>query len=65
MDAVVGANTVIKGAILDDNVSIGENVRITNEQGIVESDRTEEGIVIQDGIVTVLRNAAIPAGTVI
>lgn len=65
LDAVVGANTVIKGAILDDNVSIGENVRITNEQGIVESDRTEEGIVIQDGIVTVLRNAAIPAGTVI
>ncbi len=50
---------------MDDNVSIGENVRITNEQGIVESDRTEEGIVIQDGIVTVLRNAAIPAGTVI
>ncbi|BDA43485.1 Glucose-1-phosphate adenylyltransferase [Coccomyxa sp. Obi] len=61
----IGANTVIKGAILDDNVSIGENVRITNEQGIVESDRTEEGIVIQDGIVTVLRNAAIPAGTII
>ncbi len=65
LNAVVGANTVLKGAILDDNVSIGENVRITNEQGIVESDRTEEGIVIQDGIVTVLRNAAIPAGTII
>lgn len=56
---------MIKGAILDDNVSIGENVRITNEQGITESDRTEEGFVIQDGIVAVLRNAAIPAGTVI
>ncbi|KAK9914771.1 hypothetical protein WJX75_000324 [Coccomyxa subellipsoidea] len=61
----IGANTVIKGAILDDNVSIGENVRITNEQGIIDADRTEEGFVIQDSIVTVLRNAAIPAGTVI
>jgi len=60
-----GANCVIKGAILDDNVSIGENVRITNEQGITDSDRTEEGFVIQDGIVAVLRNAVIPAGTVI
>lgn len=62
---IAGANTVIKGAILDDNVSIGENVRITNEQGIIDADRTEEGFVIQDSIVTVLRNAAIAAGTVI
>jgi glucose-1-phosphate adenylyltransferase len=50
---------------LDDNVSIGANVRITNEQGVTEADRTEDGFVIQDGIVAILRNAVIPSGTVI
>ena len=56
---------MIKGAILDDNVSIGDNCQITNKDGITEVDRTEDGYVIQDGIVTILRNAVIPSGTVI
>ena len=56
---------MIKGAILDDNVSIGDNCQITNKDGVTESDRTEDGYAIQDGIVTILRNAAIPAGAVI
>ena len=60
-----GKNCVVKGAILDDNVSIGDDCQITNKDGVTEADRTEEGYVIQDGIVTILRNAAIPAGTVI
>ncbi|CAK0781127.1 hypothetical protein CVIRNUC_005292 [Coccomyxa viridis] len=61
----VGKNCVVKGAILDDNVSIGDDCQITNKDGMTEADRTEEGYVIQDGIVTILRNAVIPAGTVI
>lgn len=56
---------MIKGAILDDNVSLGDNCQITNKDGVTEADRTEEGYAIQDGIVTILRNAAIPAGTTI
>lgn len=56
---------MVKGAILDDNVSIGDGCEITNKDGVTEADRTEEGYAIQDGIVTILRNAAIPAGTVI
>ena len=60
-----GENCVIKGAIVDDNVSIGNDVRITNEAFVSEADRTEEGYVIQDGIVAILRNAVIPPGTVI
>ena len=60
-----GKNCVIKGAILDDNVSLGDNCQITNKDGVTEADRTEEGYAIQDGIVTILRNAAIPAGTTI
>ena len=60
-----GKNCLVKDAILDDNVSIGDDCQITNKDGVTEADRTEEGYVIQDGIVTILRNAAIPAGTVI
>ena len=56
---------MIKGAILDDNVSMGDNCQITNKDSITEADRTEDGYVIQDGIVTILRNAVIPSGTVI
>ena len=56
---------MIRGAILDDNVSIGDSCQITNKDSVTEADRTEEGYVIQDGIVTILRNAAIPAGAVI
>ena len=56
---------MVKGAILDDNVSVGDDCQITNKGGVAEADRTEEGYAIQDGIVTILRNAVIPAGTVI
>lgn len=60
-----GENCVIKGAVIDDNVSIGSNVRITNEAGVTDADHTDEGYVIQDGIVCILRNAVIPDGFVI
>lgn len=61
----VGKDCVIRGAILDDNCSIGDNTQITNKEGLTESDRTEEGYVIQDGIVTILRGAVIPAEAII
>ncbi len=60
-----GENCVIREAIIDDNVSIGAGTRITNEAGVTEADRTDEGYVIQDGIVAILRNAVITPGTVI
>lgn len=60
-----GENCVIKGAVIDDNVSIGSNVRIVNEAGVTDADHTDEGYVIQDSIVCVLRNAVIPDGFVI
>lgn len=58
-----GENSVIKRAIIDDNVSIGRNVKITNKDNIEEADHTEEGYVIQHGIVVVLKGATIPDGT--
>lgn len=58
-----GENSVIKRAIIDDNVSIGRNVKITNKDNIEEADHTDDGYVIQHGIVVVLKGATIPDGT--
>jgi len=60
-----GENSVIKRAIIDDNVSIGSNVQIINKDGIEEADHTKKGYVIQHGIVVILKGATIPDGTVI
>lgn len=62
----VGDNCHLKGCILDENVTLGDNVKILNAEGVKESDRAKsDGFMIQDGLVVVLRNAVIPAGTVI
>ena len=58
-----GENSVIKRAIIDDNVSIGRNVKITNKDNVDEADSTKQGWVIQNGIVVVLKGAVIPDGT--
>ena len=54
---------MIKRAIIDDNVSIGRNVKITNKDNVDEADSTKQGWVIQNGIVVVLKGAVIPDGT--
>uniref|UniRef100_A0A061RS02 glucose-1-phosphate adenylyltransferase n=1 Tax=Tetraselmis sp. GSL018 TaxID=582737 RepID=A0A061RS02_9CHLO len=56
---------VIRNAIIDKNACIGAGSRIVNAHGVTEADRKDLGYVIQDGIVTVLKNAVIPPGTVI
>ena len=61
----VGANTTIRKAIIDKNARIGRNVRITNNEGIVEATREDLGFVIQNGIVVIIKNATIPDGMVI
>lgn len=58
-----GENSVIRRAIIDDNASIGRNVKITNKDNVDEADHTDHGYVIQNGIVVVLKGAAIPDGT--
>lgn len=58
-----GENSVIKRAIIDDNVSIGRNVKITNKDSVDEADFTDAGYVIQNGIVVILKGAVIPDGT--
>jgi glucose-1-phosphate adenylyltransferase len=61
----VGANTTIRRAIVDKNARIGRNVRIANEDRVIEASRENLGFVIQNGIVVIIKNATIPDGTVI
>jgi glucose-1-phosphate adenylyltransferase len=59
----IGADSVIRNAIVDKNARIGRGVRIENAAGAQEKDG--EGYYIRDGIVIVPKNGMIPDGTVI
>ena len=59
----IGKYCHIRGAILDKNVRIGNNVRILNEKKIDNADG--EFYHIREGIVIIPKNAVIPEGTVI
>ena len=61
----IGANTTIERAIIDKNARIGRNVRIVNQEGVDEINREDQGFVIRNGIVVVIKNATIPDNTVI
>ncbi len=61
----IGANTTIRGAIVDKNACIGRDVQIINKDNVDEANREELGFYIRDGIVVILKNAAIERGTVI
>lgn len=62
-DVGIGANSVIKGAIIDKNARIGSNVTIRYIPD--RPDEEGEGYVARDGIVIVPKNAIVPDGTVI
>jgi glucose-1-phosphate adenylyltransferase len=59
----VGRNCHIKRAILDKNVTIGDNAKIVNEKKI--KDLEADNYSIKEGIVIVHKNATIAPGTVI
>ncbi|KAK4438977.1 Glucose-1-phosphate adenylyltransferase small subunit, chloroplastic/amyloplastic [Sesamum alatum] len=61
----IGKNTHIKRAIIDKNARIGEDVKIINSDNVQEAARETEGYFIKSGIVTVIKDALIPSGTVI
>lgn len=54
----IGKNTVISKAIVDKNVTIGDNVRLINKDRRMQYDG--EGVFIRDGIIVVQRGAVIP-----
>lgn len=59
----VGDGAVIRRAILDKNVSIGEGAKIINERGVEEEDG--DCYHIRNGIVVIPKNAIVEAGRVI
>lgn len=59
----VGRDCVIEGTILDANVRIGDGVRLSpegKEDGFSQGD-----VMVRDGVLVVMKNGVIPAGTVI
>ncbi|OKH35143.1 glucose-1-phosphate adenylyltransferase [Calothrix sp. HK-06] len=61
----IGAETIIRRAIIDKNARIGHDVRIINKDNVQEANREAQGFYIRSGIVVVLKGAIIPDGTVI
>jgi glucose-1-phosphate adenylyltransferase len=61
----IGADTIIRRAIIDKNARIGHDVRIINKDNVQEANREAQGFYIRSGIVVVLKGAVIPDGTVI
>lgn len=59
----VDSDSVIEGAIVDRNASIGKRCQIRNSEGVQDAER--EHFYIRDGIVVVPKNACIPDDTVI
>lgn len=62
----IGENTLVRKTIVDKNARIGSNVQIINKEGVRESfDHEDEGYIIRDGIITIIKDAIIPDGTII
>jgi len=61
----IGKGVRIKGAIIDKNAHIGNNVVIINEKGQDTYDDPEGRYYIRDGIVIVVKDSTIPDGMVI
>ena len=59
----IGKNCLIRKAIIDKNVRIGDHVKITNPRGLTHFEGPN--YLIQDGITVVEKNAVIPSGTVL
>ena len=59
----IGKGCLIKKAIVDKNVRIGDNVKIANDKNIRELEN--DYCVIRNGIMIIPKNTIIPSGTVI
>lgn len=59
----IGANCVIKRAILDKNVRIGKNVKLINKDQVENFDAADGSYYIRDGLIIVPKNGTIADGT--
>ena len=60
-----GANTTLEGVIVDRNASVASGCKLVNKDRVSEADRAQQGFVITDGIITVLKSAVLQPGTTI
>jgi len=63
VDPGIGEDSVVLGAIIDKNVSIGKRCRITNRDSVTEGEGP--GFVIRDRIIVIEKNARLDDDTVI
>ena len=63
-DLGVGKNSVVKNAILDKNVRIGENV-VLDPAGMEDNFGEGVEIAIRDGVLVVCKNVVVPDGFVL
>ncbi|MFN6964221.1 MAG: glucose-1-phosphate adenylyltransferase [Pyrinomonadaceae bacterium] len=61
----IGSNVVIRNAIVDKNVRIGNNVQLINRENVENADSDDGGYYIRDRIVIIPKGATVPDGTVI
>ena len=61
----IGENTVIRRAIVDKNVRIGNNVQLINRENIENKDDENGSYYIRDRIVIIPKNSIIHDGTII
>jgi glucose-1-phosphate adenylyltransferase len=52
----------LKKCIVDKNARIGQNVKLINKENVTECDLEDSGIIVKDGIIVVIKDAAIPSG---
>ncbi|PNH02164.1 Glucose-1-phosphate adenylyltransferase [Tetrabaena socialis] len=61
----VGDGSIVRRAIVDKNARIGTKCQIINKGGVKEASREDQGFVIRDGIVVIIKDSNIPSGTII
>ncbi len=59
----IGANSIVRRAIIDKNARIGKNVRLINQQNVETRDGEGGCFFIREGIIIVPKNATIRDGT--
>ncbi|KAL9453923.1 hypothetical protein AB3S75_009513 [Citrus x aurantiifolia] len=62
---IIGKSSHIKRAIIDKNARIGDNVKVVNSDSVQEAARETDGYFIKNRIVTIIKDALIPSGTII
>lgn len=52
----------LRKCIIDKNARIGRDVKLINKGGVMEANHEADGFIVKDGIIVVIKDAAIKAG---